>query len=170
MAPARTQKEETNSAVTRALRELRYTLVATGLIVVLGLGFYLFLPSLGKSAGTEKSSLDYKRMYSYFAWGAELEYQALSDRSKVADKARLKQDLEILARRFGRRDFNIISLPGIKGSPQYQKVLRYQALYGYKVKAKQQGAVLEIRVSNQSSQAVQALHEYLRYLEKNWRA
>ena len=168
MASAK-QKEGVNLALTRAITELRYTLIATSLIVLLGLGFYLFLPSIGEIASLETKNSTYERRYSYFAWGAELEYQALSTKLQANSEARFRQDLEILARRFGRGNFNILSLAGIKSSPQYQRILGFQALYGYRVKAKAQGAVLEIRVSSQNARAVRALHEYLRYLEKNWR-
>ena len=169
MSPA-TQKEISNSAITRAVTELRYTIVATGLVLLLGLSFYLFLPSLGEIASTETKSLAYKRIYSYPAWGARIEYQALTAKLQAKSKARLQQDLEILARRFGRGNFNIISLPGIKSSLEYQGVARYYPLYDYKVQGRDGGAVLEIRMLSQRAQAVQALHEYLRYLEKNWRS
>ena len=164
------QKEGVNLAIVRAIAELRYTLIATGLILILGLSFYIFLPSIGEFASLETKNSTYERRYSYFAWGAELEYQALSAKLQANSKARLRQDLEILSRRFGRGNFNILSLAGIKSSPQYRRILGFQTLYDYRVKAKAQGAVLEIRVSGQNARAVRALHEYLRYLEKNWSA
>ena len=162
----RKKKEEQNQAVARALKELRYTLIATGLVFILGLTFYLFLPSLGQSIGAEGESLTYKRVYSYPPWGGKLEYEALS--SEREKSSRLRQDLEILARRFRRGNFDILSLPGMKANSQYQKMLRHQSSYSYKVSEKKGSAVLEIRVSTQGSSAVKALHEYLRYLEKNW--
>ena len=162
------QKEDRNLAVVHTLRELRYTLIATGLVLIFAFVFYLFLPSLGKSLGTKEEKLPYKRIYSYFRSGVDLEYQALSPKNSENKPKRLKQDLEILARRFANGNFDILKLPGIKAKPQYQAILGYQRLYNYKVRVKNEGAVLEIRATSQNPSAVQALHKYLRYLEKNW--
>lgn len=162
------QKEGRNSAISRALAELRYTLIATSLVLILGLGFYLFLPYLGEVASAETKASGHKRAYAYFDWGAQIEYQALSAKAREKSTTRLKQDLEILARRFGRGNFTMLTLPGIQSSPKYQKIFKHHGSYEYKLEEKDRGAILKIRVRNKKAQAVKALHEYLRYLEKNW--
>ncbi len=163
----RHKKEEISTTISRALFELRYALIATLLVLSCVFSLYFAIPVLQGYWQTRGSEIGYEKIYTYSPTGANLEYQVSGNPSKTFT-TRLTMDLEILSRRFQRKNFRIINLAGLKSTIEYQRILRYSSLYGYKVRKTENGAILTITVRNKNTQAVQALQNYLRYIEKNW--
>ena len=162
--------------LSQELRELRRCIIAAALTLVLGVTVYFYIPVI-QAKLQEKESAAYQRAYSYTDAGVIIAYKPLRASEKTAARnndansvSALQMDLAILARRFQRGDFAMISLPGIKNTAAYRNIIRYRNAYQYNLQkqdAATKTATLQIKAS--SAAAKQALQNYARYLEKNWR-
>ena len=162
---AKKRKEDRKILFTRSYAEFRRALYSTVLIFIVSLCLYFSIPWLQRTFFSESHTTNYKRIYHFPNWGAEIVYQT-KEKEKTA---RLKKDLEILSRRFLRADFQILTLPTLSQTSEYKKVKTYAKLYLYQIKEEGYKVNLEIRVKNNNPVAIQALHQYLSYLDNNWK-
>jgi len=130
-------------------------LVATTITLTIAVALYMILPHL-HLAKILKPEIHHQRQFISTPAGGEIHYQG-------PDSARLKEDLEILSRRFQRGQFDMVVLPGSKLSPQVVAIKQYAKSYVYAVEAESSGAVLKI-----SGGPAGPLQDYLKYLEANW--
>ena len=159
-------RQQYSSAMVWALSELKYASLATAITLLLGFVSYLYIPNLSSFLLGETSlNQGYKRTYAYHSGGADLTYR-IENNKPPNTSLRLKKDLEILSRRFQRGNFDILSLPGIRRTQVFLKMETYRNLFSYQIIPSDSKAVLQIRSTHLN--AVSSLHQYLRYLEKNW--
>lgn len=161
--------DERNLVRDRALRELSYAVIATGITLVLAVLFYYYVPQLRQQMRDKDEGLKHTRVFLPEAQGGRIRYEfTQTDGGESQDEA-LKhyvQDLELLSRRFERGEFSMVLLPGMKDSSEYAAMVRNTAAFQYSVEESAQGPELVITTGQPAARA--ALHEYLKYLESRW--
>lgn len=136
------------------LREVNIALVATMVTLALAVGVDMVLPRIGLAKLTAVH-YTHSRVFKATPAGGEIVY-------KGADPARLKEDLEILSRRFERGHFEIITLPGSKLSNEVTAMKARAASYRYSVSSGAEEATLRVDGPQEP------LAGYLKYLQANW--
>lgn len=136
------------------MREVNIALVATLLTLAFAVGLYTILPRQGVQSLLVRE-VEHKRDFKVTPQGGEIVYTG-------GDPARLKLDLEILSRRFERGEFEIVTLPGSKFSPEVQAIRPLAKSYRYSVMQDGSNAVLKIEGPQGP------LGNYLNYLKSNW--
>ncbi|MCE9599417.1 MAG: hypothetical protein K8S54_15740 [Spirochaetia bacterium] len=137
------------------LREVNIAMVATTITLVIAIGLYVLLPRL-HLVDLLKTKLSHQREFVLTPTGGEIRYTG-------GDVNRLKEDLEILGRRFKSSQFDMVTLQGSKFAPQVIAMQAGSAAYRYQIDAASDSATLRI-----SGGPVAPVHEYLGYLKANW--
>ena len=146
--------------------ELRRSLVAVLITLLLGILIYFYIPKL-QATFQDKASRGYVRNYSYVSDGVVLEYKWENGKNGEVHKERLKQDLKILSQRFTRGEFQMVSLPGVKNTKEYLDIKKEKGAYQYSIRSRGDSAVV-LQISAKENTAITALKNYMQYLEKNW--
>lgn len=137
------------------LREVNIAMVATTITLAIAVGLYLLLPRL-HLLDLLKTKHSHEREYVISPAGGEIKYTG-------GDVNRLKEDLEILTRRFKAGHFDMVTLPGSKFAPQVVAMQAGVAAYRYQIDVGPDFASLKI-----SGGPVAPLHDYLNYLKSSW--
>lgn len=137
------------------LREVNIAMVATTITLVIAVGLYVLLPRL-HLVDLLKTKHSHQREYVTTPVGGEIKYTG-------GDVNRLKEDLEILTRRFKAGNFDMVTLQGSKFAPQVMAMRAGAAAYRYQIDVAGDSATLKI-----SGGSVPAVHDYLNYLKSNW--
>lgn len=152
----------------KAILELKYAVIATGITLVCAVALYLYVPYLQEQMRERDEELLHSREFVTQPTGGEIVYALPEDMSDGADATlkNYRQDLEILSRRFQRGDFAMTTLPGMKQSPEYANMVSVGDALQYTVNERDRAIVLTIRANN--PRAVQYVHDYLAYLKSRW--
>ncbi|MCR9141482.1 MAG: hypothetical protein NXI24_04460 [bacterium] len=162
-------RDDRNIIRERSLKELSYALVATGITFVLAVLFYMYVPILREQMRDKDESLKHTRVFTAEPAGGTIRYEFTQiEGGEEHDEAidHYIEDLEILGRRFGRGEFSMVKLPGMKESAEYEAMSRYVDAFEYEVIKDAEGPSLVIRTNNPAARG--ALHDYLKYLETRW--
>ncbi len=161
-------EQSINPIARRALHELYYALLATGITVAFSVGFYIFIPKFAESLRNQNADLIHPREFKVLQGGGEIIYKPASNITNRAEElVRLKRDLEILSVRFRKGHFDMVSLPGMRESRQVVQLKPFVEQMRYTIVESQESVSLKIETVNPA--AVQAVHEYLKYLELHWK-
>ena len=144
------------------MRELNYAVIATAITLVLAIALYLYVPTLRASMRDKDAGLEHSREFVTLPAGGEIQYRT-SNSEQVEP---FFEDLELLARRFERGQFAMITLPGIRQSDEFAGMVANQEAFTYIVEKRTEGPTLKIEA--RGAQATQALHAYLGYLSERW--
>jgi len=152
----------------RALKELFYALLATGITVLFSIAFYIAIPSLVGTMRHRDAALVHPKTFKATPAGGEIEYLISPDfQGNKEDQMKLyREDLEILSARFSRGHFEMATLPGMAESRVVKNLLPFKDQMEFKLQPGN-AAVLSIVCKNPA--AVAPLHEYLQHLEKYWK-
>lgn len=137
------------------LREVNIAMVATTITLAIAVGLYLLLPRL-QLFDLLKTKHSHTREFVTTPIGGEIKYTG-------ADANRLKEDLEILSRRFKAGHFDMVTLPGSKFAPQVVGMQGGVTAYRYQIDVATNTVTLKI-----SGGPVGPLHDYLNYLKAGW--
>jgi hypothetical protein len=151
----------------RVKTEIFYAVLFTIITLVIAAGMLYFLPVFQGYMKNVNPELIHARTYQLQQDGGAILYAPASGDEPSRDALdRYREDLEILARRFERGNFEMASLSGLRNSEVVQAVLKNRENYSYDVETQAEAAVLNIKSDGKA--ATEALHAYLRFLEKHW--
>ncbi len=154
-------------AARRSLHELWIALIAAGLTLASALGLYLGVPIAREALQARDAEIRHERKFEASPVGGRIVYTAPTGvPDRAARVARYRTDLELLSRRFGRGQFDITLLPGLKESPLVAAVARHQNAYRYSLSSDASSATLSIEAP--PGPARTALQAYLKYLDDRW--
>ena len=158
-------------AMSRAVRELGFSLYAVLLTIIFGLVVYFNIPWV-QSKFQNKTNINilagYQRTYTYTNNGVIISLKSIGNISDKNNINRLKIDQEILSRRFQNGIFTIVSLSGLSSTEVYNEIIKYKSLYKFEIITESDRVDLKINLKNNNNNALQALHKYFKYIEKNW--
>lgn len=153
-----------NIVMKRAYTELMYAMVGTGITLVCAIALYLWVPSLRLSMKTTDEHTSYQRIITTDGNSGTIQY-VIRGNNETAES--LKQDADILKRRFERGDFYMLTIARATIDNEAQAMKDNQAAFQYKVNKTKNGASLHIRSSN--ARAAKSLVSYLTILKKHWK-
>lgn len=162
-------KAETRQApiLARVKIEIFYAVLFTIITLAIAAGMLYFLPIMQGYMKNVNPELIHARTYRLQQDGGAILYAPASGQTPSPGALeRYQEDLEILSRRFERGNFEMASLSGLRNSEVVQAVLENRERYSYKVEIESDAAVLSIE--SEGKGATEALHAYLRFLEKHW--
>ena len=154
----------------RAMNELFIAGVATIITLLFSLGLFLWVvPRITGDIGKEEN--DYRvRTFESSEDGGRIQYSLNAEAAgEVDQKQELEgfgKDLEVLARRFRRGDFQLTTLPGSNRIDINKDLVANADKYTYQVAIEGNAAVLTVKSSGKK--ATQTFHAYLDYLKANW--
>lgn len=151
-----------SSMARRSIRELTYALIAGGITLAISFGLYLMAPKVLASIHSPATELQHPRVYRALADGGEIEYQTSKSSPQVAP---LKQDLEILGRRFERGQFEMTGIAGARHAEPVKNMNRHR---GLRTSVTEKNGAAVLRIQTNDGGAVRDLHAYLKYLEARW--
>ncbi len=146
----------------RSIRELTYALVAGVITLAVSFGLYLMTPRVLASIHASATELQHPRVYRAVADGGEIEYQISKSSPQIAP---LKQDLEILGRRFERGQFEMVGIAGARHAEAVKNMSRHT---GLRTSVEERNGAAVLRIQSNDAGTVRDLHAYLKYLEARW--
>ncbi len=160
---------ERNVPRERALKELWYAVIATGVTLVLAIAFYAYVPELHRMMQERDEGLQHTRVFQKEATGGTIIYNVEGSTEADFDAAidRYITDLEILVSRFERGQFAMVNLPGMVGSDEVAGMQQNKDAFEYTVVKDPDAPRIEITARGPAAR--QALHAYLDYLSTRWK-
>lgn len=164
-----TTAPERNVVRDRALKELWYAVIATGVTLVLAIAFYAYVPELHRMMQERDEGLQHTRIFQKEAAGGTIVYKLEGSTDTDFDAAidRYILDLEILVARFERGQFAMVNLPGMAVSDEVAGMKRNKDAFAYTIVKDPDSPRIEITA--RSPAAREALHAYLDYLSTRWK-
>lgn len=152
-----------SSMARRSIRELTYALVAGTITLGISFGLYLIAPRVLSHVHASATELQHPRLYRALADGGEIEYQTSKSSTNVAA---LKQDLEILGRRFERGQFEMTGIAGARHAEAVKNMNRHKG--SLRTSVEERGGAVVLVIKSTDGGTVRDLHTYLKYLEARW--
>ncbi len=178
--------EQQKESLTNSIRQLKGTLRASLLTLLLGIALALGIPQirayLFPATPTQNIVINFETpnprqaslLFSYPTDGADpvqLAPEDIENENQSANGQDLQQRIELLARRFQRGEFSMLSLSRLQDQP-FTKILaenQEQMLVATDWSAPESIATIILRLQPSASREVRlALQEFVAYLQKNW--
>lgn len=160
--------------IKNALRDVTSAVIATIATLICAVFLFMMVPHVQLYMKSSDDAMVHKRKFIKSSTGGAIEYSAGKDRKNQQElMLTYKEDLQILARRFQRGQFEMSTLPGFKNSKLGKKLSNRSTDFQYTVSTRgddddDDDGVAQLQIKARNQAAILLIHEYLTYLEKRW--